>query len=139
MHPGLYLRVWIIPLMHVYVCLLASILYLHIILSRSRLCHALCPLWACCGVVASVPPRACLGVIISEIHLCGVGVLNTHLSLLRAMLICLPCLLCTTHLAFFTSLHLYTLANMFMHKSLCRPYSIPMELWALNLDLHLSS
>ena len=138
MHPGLYLRVWIIPLMHVYVCLLASILYLHIILSRSRLCHALCPLWACCGVVASVPPRACLGVIISEIHLCGV-VLDIRLSPLCAILICLPCLLCATHLAFFAFMHLCMLAYMFMHESLCCPYSNPIELWTLNPNLHLSS
>ena len=33
--------------MHVYVCLLASMLYIHVCLSRYRLCHALCPLWAC--------------------------------------------------------------------------------------------
>ena len=40
------------------------------------------------------------------------------LSPLRAML-CLPCLLCATHLVLFVSLHLCTLAYMFMHESLC--------------------
>ena len=42
----------------------------------------------------------------------------THtLSPLRVMS-CLPCLLCATRLAFFASLHLFTYAYMFMHKSL---------------------
>ena len=36
---------------------------------------------------------------------------------LRVML-CLPCLLYATRLAFFTSLHLYTFSNMFIHESL---------------------
>ena len=40
---GLHQRVRIIFFMHVYVCLL---------ISRSRLCHALCPPWAClCGYI----------------------------------------------------------------------------------------
>ena len=60
--------------------------------------HLLC-------VVASVLPRACLGVTTCEIHLHGVGVLDSHISLLRAMLICLPCLLCATRLVFFASLY----------------------------------
>ena len=49
--------------------LLASMLYPHVNLSRSRLCHALCPLWACACVVTSVPPRFCLDVPTYEIHL----------------------------------------------------------------------
>ena len=108
--------------------LLISMLYLHVSLSRCRLCHALCPLWACARVVTSIPPRVFLDVTTYEIHLCGVSVLDSHLSPLHAMLICLPCLLCATCLAFFASLHLYTLAYMFMHESVCRPYSNPMEL-----------
>ena len=60
------------------------------------------------------------------------------LSLLRALL-CLPCLLCATHLAFIASLHLCTLAYMFIHESVCCPYSNFMELWTPNPNLHLSS
>ena len=69
-------------------------------------------------MVAFVLHRACLDVTTCEIHLCGVGVLDTHLSLLRAMLICLPFLLCATRLAFFTFMHLCMLAYMFIHESL---------------------
>ena len=79
-------------------------LYLYISLSRSKLCHALCHSWACACVVTSTPSRVCLDVTTCEINPCGVGVLDSCLSSLRAMLICLPCLLCTTRLAFFTSL-----------------------------------
>ena len=144
-HLGLHQRVWIISYMHVFACLLLCFMYVY--LSRSRFCHALCPPWACACwslgplacVVVPIPFVDCLGVTTCEIHLCGVGVLDTHLSPLHAMLLSLPCWFCVTHLAFFDSLPLYTLAYMFMHKSLCRPYSIPMELWALNLNLHLSS
>ena len=61
-------------------------LYLHAFLSRSRLCHALCLLWACAYrslgppacVVASVPLVAYLGVTTYEIHLCGVGLLDAY-------------------------------------------------------------
>ena len=103
MHLGLYQRVWIISFMHIYDCLLASMLYLHVCLSRFRLCHALCTPWVCAcrhlrplaSVVASVPLVDCLDATIYEIHLCGVGVLDTHLSLLKAMLSCLP--LCATY------------------------------------------
>ena len=127
--------------MHVYICLLASMLYLHVSLSRYRLCHAWCPLWAwaCACVVASVLLRVCLNVNTCQIHLCGVGVLDSHLSLPCAMLICLSCLLRATYLAFFASLHLCTLANVFMHKSVSRPYFNPMELGKLDPNLHLSS
>ena len=90
-------------------------------------------------MVTSIPPRVCLDVTTCEMHLCGVGVLDTYLPPLCAMLICLPCLLCATHFAFFTPLHLCTLAYMFMHKSICRLYSNPMELWKLDPNLHLSS
>ena len=61
---------------------------------------------------------ACLDVTACETHLHDVSVLGTHLSLLHAMMICLPCLLCATRLAFFSSLRLFTLSYMFMHKSL---------------------
>ena len=115
--------------MHVYVCLLVSMLYVYVYLSRSRLCHALHHPWACvcrslgplACVVASVPPRACLDITTCEIHLHGVGVLNTHLYPVHAMLICFLCLLCAIHLAFFASSHLCTLAYMFMHDSMCHP------------------
>ena len=134
--------------MHVYVCFLASMLYVHVCLFRSRLCHALCLLWAC--AFQSLRPLAmcgCIcpfyelfgGVTTCEAHLRGVGVLDTHLSLLRAMLLCLSCLLCATHLAFFFSLHLCMLVYMFMHEFVCRPHSNPMELWTPNPNLHLSS
>ena len=61
-------------------------LYLHAFLSRSRLCHALCLLWACAYrslgppacVVASVPLVAYLGVTTYEIHLCGVSLLDAY-------------------------------------------------------------
>ena len=90
--------------LHVYICLLASMLYLHVSLSRYRLCHAWCPLWACACVVASVPLRVCLNVNTCEIHHRGVCVLDSHLSLPCAMLICLSCLLRATYLAFFASM-----------------------------------
>ena len=133
--------------MHVYDCLLASMIYLHVCLSRSRPCHALCPPWACARqslrplacVVAFVPLVDCLDVTICETHFYGVGVLDSHLSLLCMMFICLTCLLCATHMAFFASLHLCTLAYIFMHKSVCHPFSNLMELWILDPNLHLSS
>ena len=59
------------------------------------------------------------------------------LSPLRAML-CLPCLLYATHLAFFASLHFCMLAYMFRHEFVCRPYSNPMELWTSDPNLQLS-
>ena len=125
--------------MHVCVCLFASMLYVHVSLSRSRLCHALCHPWACACVITSIPPRICLDVTPCEIHLCGVVVLYIHLSPLRAMLLCLSCLLCFTCLAFFASLHLCMLGYMFTHESRCCPYSNPMELWTLDPNLQLFS
>ena len=125
--------------MHVYVCLFASMLYVHVNLSRSGLCHALCPSWAYACVNTSVPPKICLDVTTYEIHLYGVVMLYIHLSPLRAMLLCLPCLLCSTCLAFFAFSHLCTLAYMFTHESGCCPYSNPMELWTLDPNLHLYS
>ena len=88
-------------LLHVVVCLLASMLYLLVSLSRSRLCHALCLPWVCACVVTSVPPRVCLDVTICDIHFYGISVLAIHLSSLRATLICL---LCATLLAFLVSM-----------------------------------
>ena len=112
--------------MHVYICLLATMLYIHVCLSRSRLCHAMLPPLACACwslgplacVVASIPPRACLDVTTCEIHLHGVGVPDTHLSPPHAMLTCLPCLLCATCLDLFASLHFWMLAYKFIHESL---------------------
>ena len=48
--------------MHIHVCLLVSMLYLHVSLPRDRFCHALYPLWVCAYVFTSVPPRVCLDV-----------------------------------------------------------------------------
>ena len=109
-HLGLYQRVQIISLFF-YVFFLASMLYIHVRLFRSRLCHALHPLWACACqslgllsfVVAFVPFRACFYVTTCEIHLRGVGVFDTHLSPLCVIFLCLPCLLGATRLAFFAS------------------------------------
>ena len=100
-------------------------LYVNVSLSISRLCHALRPPWSCACqslgplacVVASIPPRACLDVTTCEIHLHGVGVLDTHLSPLRAMLICLPYLFCATHLAFFASSHICFLVSSILQSN----------------------
>ena len=61
-----------------------------------------------------------------------------HLSPLYAMILCFPCLLCATCLAFFASLHFCTLAYMFVHESVCRPYSNLMELQTFDPNLHFS-
>ena len=114
-------------------------LYNRVSLSRSRLYQALHPPWIHAYVVTSIASRVCLDVTTCEIHPYGVGVLDSHLFSLCEMLICLPCLLCATRLDFFTSLHLCTLAYMFVHESVCCPYSNPMELQTLDPDLHLSS
>ena len=87
-------------------------------------------------MVAFVPLMVYLDVTTCETHLCDVGVLDTHLSMLRVMLLSL---LCATRLAFLASLHLCMLAKMFMHKSVCHPYSNLMDLWTLDPNLHLSS
>ena len=84
-------------------------LYIHVRLSRSRFCHALCPLCACAHqslrpiayVVASVPLVDCLGVTTCEIHLCDVGVLDVCDVRLTLLAMChLFGFLC-----FFASLH----------------------------------
>ena len=132
--------------LYVCLCLLASMLYLYDFLSRSRHCHALCLPQACscrslgphACVVASIPLVAYLDVTTCEYTSVVLVYLMHTLSPLREML-CLPCLLCATHLAFFASLHLCMLAYMFMHESVCRPYSNLLELWTPNPNLHLSS
>ena len=61
-------------------------LYLHVCLSRSRLCHALCPPWAyACQslrsfacVIASVPLVDYVDVTTCEVHLHGVGLLDAY-------------------------------------------------------------
>ena len=121
------------------ISMFASMLYAYVRHSRSRFCQALRPSQASACVVAFVPPRAYLDVTICEIHLRGVGGLTRHLSPLRPMLMCLPCLLCTTSLAFFAFFPFCMLAYMFMHESVCHPYSNPMELRTLDPNLHLSS
>ena len=100
-------------------------LYIHVYLSRSRLCHNLCPLWACACqslrpfayVVTFVPLVDFLGVTTCEIHLLGFGLLDVYyfstlcdvtLSLLA---LCHPFgLLC-----FFASLH----ACLYVHAWVC--------------------
>ena len=98
-------------------------------------CCSLGPL-AC--MVAFIPLMVCLDVTAHEIHLCDVGVLDTYFSPLCTMLICLPCLLYAICLAFFASLRLCTLAYMFIHECVYRPYSNLMELWTPDPNLHLS-
>ena len=77
----------------------------------ARACRSLGPL---AYAVASVPLVACLDVTAYETHLCNFGVLDTHLSPC-AMMLCLPCLLFATCLAFFYFLHFCMLAYMLMH------------------------
>ena len=117
-----------------------SLLYFISMLASLDLGYAmLCAPYRLACVVTSIPPRVCLDATTYEMHLHGVGVLDAHFSPLRAMLICLPCFLCVTRLVFFASLHLGMLAYMFMHESMCYPYSNPMELWTFDRNLHLSS
>ena len=87
--------------------------------------HALNPLWAYANrslgplacVVASIPSMDCFDITTCEIHLRGVGVLA--LLALCHSFASLPTCSC---------------------MSLCRrPYSIPMELWILDPNLHLTS
>ena len=51
--------------MHVYAYLLLDFIS-NVCLSRSRLCHALCPPWACACMVASAPLMVCSGITIWE-------------------------------------------------------------------------
>ena len=65
---------------------LPLLLYLHVGMSRSRLCHTLCLLWACAYrslvplacVVTFIFPTACLDVITRETHPCNVGLLDAY-------------------------------------------------------------
>ena len=133
--------------MYVFDCLLASMFFLHVCLSKPRPCHALCPLWVCACrslgllayVVASTPLVVCwMWPLVRHTSVVLVFLMHT-LSLLRAMLLCLPCLLCATRLAFFASLHFCTLAYMFIHEFMCRTCSNLMELWTPDPNLHLFS
>ena len=94
--------------------------------------------WANCLCGFIHPSCGLLDATTCEIHLRGVGLLDTHISPLCAMLICLSGLLSATRLAFFASLHFCTLAYMFMQESVFRPYSNLMELWTPDPNLHLS-
>ena len=88
---------------------------------------------------ASIPPRVCLDVTTCEIHLCGVGLLDAYpfFALCDADMLAL---LALGHpLAFLAFMHLCMLAYMFMHESLCHPYSNLVELWTLDPNLRLSS
>ena len=80
---------------------------------------------------------AYLDVTIYETHLLDVGVLDTHLSPLHAMMLCLPCLLCTTRLAFCASLHLCTLTYIFMHKSLLACVNKPNSYYLMQVHTHI--
>ena len=100
MHLGLYQRVPIISFMHVYACFLASMLYLHVFLSRSRLFHALCPLWAC--ACRSSGPLACM-VASTPLMACWMWPLVQRISMMLVCLIhiflhsvwwCYACLAC---------------------------------------------
>ena len=88
-------------------------------------------------MVAPVPLVACLDVTAYETHLRDIGVLDTHLSLLCAMMLCLPCLLCATHLASFASLHLCTLAYIFMNESLLASVIKPNSYYLVRVHTHL--
>ena len=133
--------------MHVYICLLTSKLYLYVCPSRSGLFHALYPLWAssCRSlgpltcVVAFVPFVAYMGVTTCEIHLYDASFFDAYPFFALCDVLMLAFLAFCHSFGFFASLHLCTLAYMFMHKSVCHPYSNPMELWTLNPNLHLSS
>ena len=113
--------------LYAYVCLLASMLYIHVCLSRYKLSHTLCTPWACtcrslgplACVVAFVLLVACLDVTACEIHLRDISLFDVYpFSAPCVVMLALPCLLYATCLAFFTSLHLCTFAYMFMHESL---------------------
>ena len=100
--------------MHVYVCLLASMLYIHVCLSRSRLCHALWPSWVTfVGLWGHLlvwlhPSLLWIVWIRPLVGYTSVALvcLMHALSPLRVMLTCLPCLFCAACLAFFAFLHL---------------------------------
>ena len=87
----------------------------HVFMSRSRLCHALCPLWACAFqslgpfpcVIASVPPMAYLGVTTCEIQHRGVGLLDADpfSALCDVMLALLALCYPFVFLCFFAFLH----------------------------------
>ena len=103
------------PFLYACVCLHASFLCIHVCLSRSRLCHALCPLWACafwylgatCLWVWSAPLMVCLDVITLEIHLRDVGLPDAyHFSTLcDVMLVLLAMCHLFGSLCSFASLH----------------------------------
>ena len=122
-------------------------LYLHAFLSRSRLCHALCLLWACAYrslgppacVVASVPLVAYLGVTTYEIHLCGVGLLDaypfyTSFDVMLALLALCHCL------APFASLHACLHVHAWVcvvHAWVCVSFSmLSFYLFPLSLHVH---
>ena len=120
-------------------------LYIHVCLPRSKFCHAWHPSWAyACQslgplacVVASIPLVVCLDVIACETHLRDISVLDTHLSLLCAIMLCLPWLFCATCWAFFASLHFYTFAYMFMHESLLACVIKPNSYYLIRVHTHL--
>ena len=125
--------------LHVYVCLLASMLYRHVSLSRSRLCHALCPRRLVLGWLHPYPlqPNE-VSPLVRYTSVVLVCLIHTFLHPVQCLYACLACLVPPIWLSLLL-LHLCTSAYMFMHKSVCQPYSNPMELLTLNPNQHLSS
>ena len=123
--------------LHVYACLLLCF-YACVSLSSSRICHIWGTLraWPC--VVTSNAHEALFGCN----HLGGISECQVapcvpfpFSALLNVML---SMLVCATR---WLSMHLHTLAYMFMHESclvLCRPYLNTMKLWTFDPNLHLS-
>ena len=118
--------VWIISFMHVYACLLLCFISMFACLNLGfAMLGALRGLvltsfWGHLLVFGCIhPARGLFGCNHLREYIPVMLVCLLHaLSPLRAML-CLPCLLYATRLAFFASLHFCMLAYMFVHESLC--------------------
>ena len=103
-------------------------LYLHVYMSRFRLCHALCPpwAWACRSlrplpcVIASVPSMAYLGVTTCEIQHHGVGLLDSYpfSTLCDVMLAFLALCYLLGFLCFFAFLHTHVHAWVYVSSLL---------------------
>ena len=82
---------------------------------KSRLCHALCPLWACLCVVTSIPLVAYWSVTTYETHPSDAGLLDAYPFSTPCNVACHACFVPPVSL----SMHSFcTLAYMFMHDSL---------------------
>ena len=128
--------------MHVYACLLLCFISMFACLDLgfSMLCVVcgllLVDLWGhlLMWLLSSLLQIVWVWSLVRYTSVVSVCLMHT-LSPLYAMF-CLPCLLCATRLAFFAFLHIFMLTYMFMHESVCHPYSNPMELWLSNPNLH---